>query len=308
MKQKGQMEVAKTKAPKRRHGKLTQARQKRILIFKLISSTDSNKYGRVGTPKWGDELHKHLADKRITRADIQHWIDTKREIAEPLAETRKHESRVNTTAPRYLRSQAESPVVVAETPRSRSSSADSCATVVRPVADSNGNHGTSGDENPSGSTTDFSNTPSPNGSVHEHDTRATAPTSSQRTCTTPTPAYQQRLHLQDISSDTTILEDMSIGFAVVQKLSQLSTKYEKLRRLGFDARVVYSKLEKFHKTNIVPQLPQQWKREVEVYEEITIIPDILPFANESFETVEIQEDVNPLNLSSQNPSSTDGLE
>jgi len=50
---------------------------KQVQEFKLMSGTDPTRYGQLGSPKWGNELHRFLVDKdkRISREDVQRWMD-----------------------------------------------------------------------------------------------------------------------------------------------------------------------------------------------------------------------------------------
>jgi len=66
---------------------LTQIRLKRVQNFKLMSSMDLNRFGQLGSRKWGDELHTFLADKRVSRIDVQRWMEKERQVMDLLRES-----------------------------------------------------------------------------------------------------------------------------------------------------------------------------------------------------------------------------
>jgi len=278
------------KAPKRCASRLTVARFKRIQDFKRVRGSNLNIYGRLGSPKWVDELHEFLADKRISREDIQYWIETESEVTEPLPEINKSKPKPYASYPEQLFSatgralrtcrlaKVQRSPAAAASDHSSTSSTDTPGSGSGPgptiTIPSKAHHSKKNRDNqalvspnPAANSEEFEDFILPNfgdGVLNDIKTQKSMPPLLKHSASSVFIPQQPEVPVEQM-----ILKDVETGLAALQTLTKLTKKYENVQPSFVpQIRYMYQKFEELGKIIVVPEIPQPYSLALGVKQEM----------------------------------------
>jgi len=273
--------------PRKSPASLTAARFKRVQDFRIVSARDPELYGRIGSPKWGDELHRFLADKRIAREDVERWIETNAQVTGPLPKKRKLEPHTENEPEqllnfrgRALGTRRHPEVIQIQRPPSASSSSfstdsqqsgDTVVSAMNPNYDASTNPISLNDAATPASGLNVQESSGLN--VQESSGILNISTASQTSQSeTQNDSIALNLLLREIAQQPegspreVILKDMAIGFGALYGLVQLSQKYEQFNRPFFLRTIhnIYKKLKEFQEINVGTQAVDEMEENITV--------------------------------------------
>jgi len=251
-----------TQRPKQRKAGLTQLRFKRVKDFKLMSRSNSTRFGTLGSQKWGDELHTFIADKRVTRTDVQRWMEKEPQVKELICES-AHRPASDEIEPRRPVSRSSEGHTQSRSRRSRSQSLSSGHsqvsdhTLVSQTNNQNQNSAKNCEEyEPENPNFVSSSNPIPNVAP----SFGNPPSTSQSAGNYSGAMEQQGPHSQpqtdtDIPFDSN-LKNISTCFAAIKVLSNFAKTNEIFKTCHYPILKIYRKLLKIQEMNIIPETPR----------------------------------------------------
>jgi len=239
---------------------LTQLRFKRVQEFKILSGTDPTRYGRLGSSKWGDELYRFLGDKRISREDVQRWMDTNSRVTDPLPNVLESEPQLWSLTERAHDTENNQNYDALFPP------------IPIPIV-----------EHTPAPTSDFNVLESGIPNVSDPAESSLSDSQAQNHSMPLKRKRQATAEEQEVSTEEVILQDIQIGFRALQTLGKLSKKFEKIQP-SFLPHIhkTYRKLEEIQKKIVVPRISQPYLNEVK--QELEITPEYIEIDGETEST------------------------